>query len=68
VRGRCIEKFGSAVNATQWDYLMLQGAEKKIELDLRNLFDAHLVRQSLKIISAAQTVEDLAQLPFAKLL
>src|SRR5229473_1762084 len=67
VRGRCIEKFGSAVNATQWDYLMLQGAEKKIELDLRNLFDAHLVRQSLKIISAAQTVEDLAQLPFAKL-
>src|SRR6266704_1932526 len=67
VRGRCIEKFGSAVNATQWDYLMLQGAEKKIELDLRNLFDAQLVRQSLKIISAAQTVEDLAQLPFAKL-
>src|SRR6266446_3789824 len=68
VRGRCIEKFGSAVNATQWDYLMLQGVEKKIELDLRNLFDAQLVRQSLKIISAAQTVEDLAQLPFAKLL
>ncbi len=66
VRGRCIEKFGAAVNATQWDYILLQGAHKKIELDLRNLFDAHLIRQSLKIISAAQSVEDLAQLKFAK--
>jgi proteasome accessory factor A len=66
VRGRCIEKFGAAVSATQWDYILLQGAHKKIELDLRNLFDAHLVRHSLKVISAAQCVEDLAQLKFAK--
>jgi hypothetical protein len=67
VRGRCIEKFGSAVQATQWDYILLKGVEKKIELDLRNLFDRELVRKSLKIIAAAQTVEDLAQLPFAKI-
>ena len=67
VRGRCIEKFGNAVRATQWDYILLQGATKKIELDLRNLFDPNLVRQSLKVISAAQTVEDLAQLKFAKI-
>jgi hypothetical protein len=66
VRGRCIEKFGAAVSATQWDYVLLQGTHKKIELDLRNLFDAHVVRHSLKIISAAQCVEDLAQLKFAK--
>lgn len=67
VRGRCIEKFGSAVQATQWDYILLQGAHKKIELDLRNLFDANLVKQSLKIIGAAQSVEDLAPLKFAKI-
>jgi proteasome accessory factor A len=67
VRGRCIEKFGSAVQATQWDYILLKGAQKKIELDLRNLFDATLVKQSLKIIGAAQTVEDLAELKFAKI-
>ena len=67
VRGRCIEKFGNAVRATQWDYILLQGATKKIELDLRNLFDPELVRQSLKVISAAQSVEDLAQLKFAKI-
>jgi hypothetical protein len=46
---------------------MLKGAHMKIELDLRNLFDPAVIRQSLKTISAAQTVEDLAQLPFAKL-
>ena len=67
VRGRCIEKFGSAVHATQWDYILVHGVQKKIELDLRNLFDENVIRQSLKVISAAQTVEDLAQLPFAKI-
>ena len=67
VRGRCIEKFGSCVQATQWDYILLKGAHKKIELDLRSLFDPALIKQSLKVISAAQTVEDLAQLKFAKI-
>ena len=46
---------------------MLKGVQKKIELDLRNLFDPTLIKQSLKIIAAAQTVEDLAQLTFAKI-
>jgi proteasome accessory factor A len=67
VRGRCIEKFGGAVQATQWDYILLHGTRKKIELDLRNLFDPALIKQSLKIISAAHCVEDLAQLKFAKI-
>ena len=67
MRGRCIEKFGSAVHATQWDYILVHGAHKKIELDLRNLFDEKVIRQALKLISAAQTVEELAELPFAKI-
>jgi len=67
VRGRCIEKFGSAVHATQWDYILVHGSQKKIELDLRNLFDENVIRQSLKGISAAQAVDELAQLPFAKI-
>lgn len=67
VRGRCIEKFGGAVQATQWDYILLHGARKKIELDLRNLFDPEMIRQSLKVISSAKSVEDLAQLKFAKI-
>ncbi len=68
VRGRCIEKFGSAVEATQWDYLLLRGSRQRVELDLRNLFDPIQVRQSLKVISAAEAVEDLIHLNFAKVL
>jgi proteasome accessory factor A len=67
VRGRCIEKFGSFVQATQWDYILVQGKENKIELDLRNLFDAEEVRQSLIQISNAKVVDDLLQLKFAKI-
>jgi proteasome accessory factor A len=67
VRGRCIEKFGAAVEATQWDYVSLQSSRGTVQLDLRSLFDPDAVRQSLKIIGAARTVEDLLQLPFAKL-
>ena len=67
VRGRCVEKFGAAVQATQWDYLLLKGAQHRIELDLRDLFDPELIRRSLKVISMARTVEDLAQLSFARI-
>lgn len=67
VRGRCIERFGSTVQATQWDYILVQGKDKKIELDLRNLFDPNLVRQSLKIINRAKSVEELLELKFAKI-
>jgi proteasome accessory factor A len=66
VRGRCIEKFGAAVLATQWDYILLQGVRKRIELDLRNLFDPAQVQRSLRLISLARRVDDLAQLEFAK--
>jgi Pup amidohydrolase len=68
VRGRCIEKFGTAVEATQWDYLLLRGSRCRVELDLRNLFDPAEVRHSLKVISAAESVEDLTHLSFAKVL
>ena len=67
VRGYCIERFGPAVELTQWDHVTLRSGDKRIELDLRNLFDVNLIRQSLKVIGAAQTVDDLRYLPFAKL-
>ncbi len=67
IRGYCIERFGHAVELTQWDHLTLRAGDQRIELDLRNLFDAQQIRQGLKIIGAAQTVEDLRYLPFAKL-
>jgi len=67
VRGRCIEKFGSAVQATQWDHIVLNGTHGKIKLDLSNLFDPQEIKRGLEIINAAKTVDDLVRLEFANL-
>jgi proteasome accessory factor A len=67
VRGRCIEKFGSAVQATQWDHILLRGSHGTIKLDLRNLFDPQKIKQGLEIINNANTVDDLVHLEFASL-
>ena len=66
VRGYCIERFGHAVELVQWDHVTLKSTDHRIELDLRNLFDAGAIRQAMKIIASAQSVEDLKYLPFAK--
>ncbi len=68
VRGRCIEKFGSRVDGAQWDFVRLKGDSKVIELNLSDLFDTHQVRIGLDAIEAANRIEDLAHLPFARIL
>ncbi len=65
VRGRCIEKFGSQVEAAQWEHLVLRGSAGRIKLDLRELFDPLKIRRALEIIKAARTVDELASLEFA---
>jgi proteasome accessory factor A len=67
VRGRCIEKFGSAVQAAQWDHILLRGSQSTIKLDLCNLFDPAQIKRGLELINSARTVDDLARLEFAKL-
>lgn len=67
VRGRCVEKFGSAVQAAQWDHILLRGSQGTIKLDLCNLFDPLQIKQGLEIINSARCVDDLARLDFAKL-
>jgi proteasome accessory factor A len=66
VRGRCIEKFGSMVQAAQWDHILLRASKGTLKLDLCNLFDPRQIKLGLEIINAAHTVDDLAQLEFAK--
>lgn len=67
VRGRCVEKFGSAIQAAQWDHVLLRGSQGTIKLDLCNLFDPLQIKQGLEVINSARTVDDLARLEFAKL-
>jgi proteasome accessory factor PafA2 len=67
VRGRCIEKFGSFVQAAQWDHILLRGSRSTIKLDLCNLFDPQKIKEGVEGINAARTVDDLARLEFATL-
>ena len=67
VRGRCIEKFGSAVEAAQWDHLLLRASQGTLKVDLRDLFDPEKIKRGLEVINAARTVDDLARLEFATL-
>jgi proteasome accessory factor A len=67
VRGRCIEKFGASVQATQWDHILLNGTRGKIKLDLSNLFDPQEIKRGLEVINAAKTPDDLVRLGFANL-
>lgn len=67
VRGRCVERFGSSIQAAQWDHLLLRSSRGTLKLDLCNLFDPQKIKQSLDIINAAHSVDDLAKLEFASL-
>jgi Pup amidohydrolase len=66
VRGRCVEKFGSSVQAAQWDHILLRSSQGTLKLDLLNLFDPRQIKAGLEIINSAKTVDDLAKLEFAK--
>ena len=56
------------MQATQWDHILLRGAQGTIKLDLCNLFDPQKIKQGLEIINAARTVDELALLEFAKMI
>lgn len=66
LRGQSIEKFGPLVESAQWDAVVLKGAQRRVELDLRDVFSLDLVNSGSAAIAAAQTPEDLLSLPFAK--
>lgn len=68
VRGRLIEKFGSAVQAAQWDHVLLRGSRGTIKVDLCNLFDPEKIKRGLEVVSAARSVDDLIKLEFATLI
>lgn len=67
VRGRCIEKFGSAVLAAQWDHLLLRSSRGTLKVDLSDLFDTEKIKHGLEVINEASSVDDLAKLDFATL-
>jgi proteasome accessory factor PafA2 len=59
IRGRCIQKFSSAVLAAQWDHITLEGADGPIKISLLDLFDPREIMHYARAVDAARTPEDL---------
>ncbi len=59
IRGRCIEKFASAVIGAQWDHITLQGSEGLIKISLMDLFEPEEIVRFSKAVDAARTPDEL---------
>jgi Pup amidohydrolase len=59
IRGKCVQKFGSAVAAAQWDHIVVQGSRGPIKISLLDLFDAAEIKRIAAVIDAARTPDDL---------
>ncbi len=68
LRGACIERFGSVVESTQWDGVILRDGSRRIEIDLRDVFSREDVERGRTVLASARTPADLLALPFAKAL
>jgi proteasome accessory factor PafA2 len=62
VRGKCIQKFASAVESAQWDHITLQAGGESLKISLLDLFTADQIRRCGEIIDAARSPEDLRTL------
>ena len=59
IRGKCIQKFSSAVLAAQWDHITLEGENGPIKISLLDLFAPQEIMHYARAVDAAQTPEDL---------
>jgi proteasome accessory factor A len=67
VRGKCIQKFASAVLAAQWDHVTLQGDRGPIKISLLDLFAPEEISRYARAVDAAGTPDELCallQVPF----
>ena len=62
IRGRCIQKFASAVLAAQWDHITLQGSNGPIKISLMDLFAPQEIMHYARAVDAARTPDDLKPL------
>ena len=62
VRGKCVQKFSSAVIAAQWDHVILQGSDGPIKISLLDLFSPGELARFATAIDQARTPDDLIAL------
>jgi hypothetical protein len=59
VRGRCIQKFSTAVVSAQWDHITLQGSCGPLKISLLDVFTADEVAAYAKVVDSAKCPDDL---------
>ncbi|HTG44633.1 MAG TPA: proteasome accessory factor PafA2 family protein, partial [Verrucomicrobiae bacterium] len=59
IRGKCIQKFSSAVLAAQWDHITLEGEAGPIKISLLDLFAPQEIMHYARAVDAAQKPDDL---------
>jgi proteasome accessory factor A len=62
VRGKCVQKFASAVESAQWDHITLQAGGEHIKISLMDLFAPEEILRYGRVIEGARSPEDLRTL------
>jgi proteasome accessory factor PafA2 len=68
IRGGCIEKFGALVLSAQWDGVVLKDKDRRIVVDLADVFSPEQVGRSRLVLETATSPADLLALSFAKVI
>ena len=62
IRGKCVRKFGPAVEAAQWDHITLRAVGGPIRISLLDLFAPAEILRYNAVVDGARTPEDLRKL------
>jgi proteasome accessory factor PafA2 len=62
IRGKCVQKFATAVESAQWDHITLRGKEGLIKISLLDLFAPEDISRYARIVDGARSPEDLRTL------
>lgn len=59
VRGKCIQKFPSAVISAQWDHVTIQASDSSVKISLLDLFASDDIVHYASVVNAARCPDDL---------
>jgi proteasome accessory factor A len=62
IRGKCVQKFGTAVTSAQWDHIVVESKNGPLKISLLDLFAPEQIVQYNAVVDAACTPEDLQPL------
>jgi proteasome accessory factor A len=62
IRGKCVQKFGTAVSSAQWDHIVVESKSGPLKISLLDLFAPEEIVRYNALVDAARSPEDLQPL------